>query len=150
MPSKALYFADMCRWAPCLWVWFALKTHTRRASSLRPAIGIKRVYDKAAGDDGVRILVDRLWPRGLSKAKLRLDAWPRALSPSTELRKWYGHDPKLFTEFRRRYRKELAGQKEELGALRTMIKGRKTTLLTATRELELSHAVVLRELLEKA
>jgi uncharacterized protein YeaO (DUF488 family) len=98
----------------------------------------------------VRILIDRLWPRGLSKAKLRLDAWPRALSPSTELRKWYGHDPKLFAEFRRRYRKELAGQKEELGALRTMIKGRKTTLLTATRELELSHAVVLRELLEKA
>jgi uncharacterized protein YeaO (DUF488 family) len=117
---------------------------------LSSPIGIKRVYDKAAGDDGVRILIDRLWPRGLSKANLRLDAWPRALSPSTELRKWYGHDPKLFAEFRRRYRKELAGQKEELGALRTMIKGRKTTLLTATRELELSHAVVLRELLEKA
>jgi uncharacterized protein YeaO (DUF488 family) len=115
---------------------------------LRSPIGIKRVYDKAARDDGVRILIDRLWPRGLSKAELKLDAWPRALSPSTELRKWYGHDPKLFAEFRRRYRKELAGQKEELGALRAMIKGRKTTLLTATRELELSHAVVLRELLE--
>ena len=113
-----------------------------------PPIGIKRVYDKTAADDGVRILIDRLWPRGLSKAELKLDAWPRALSPSTELRKWYGHDPKLFAEFRRRYRKELTGEKEELDALRAMIKGRKATLLTATRELELSHAVVLRELLE--
>src|ERR1700685_1385538 len=112
-----------------------------RASSLPSPIGIKRVYDKAARDDGLRILVDRLWARGLSKAKLKLDAWTRALPPSTELRKWYGHDPKLFAEFRRRYRKELAGQKEALGELRAMIKGRKATLLTATRELDLSHGV---------
>jgi uncharacterized protein YeaO (DUF488 family) len=117
---------------------------------LLPSIGIKRVYDKAARDDGVRILIDRLWPRGLSKAELMLDAWPRELSPSTELRKWYGHDPKLFAEFRRRYRKELAGRKGELAALRETIKGGRATLLTATREIELSHAVVLRELLEKA
>jgi uncharacterized protein YeaO (DUF488 family) len=120
-----------------------------RTSSLRSPIGIKRVYDKVSGDDGVRILIDRLWPRGLSKAELKLDAWPRALAPSTELRKWYGHDPKLFAEFRRRYREELAGQKEEFAALRAMTRGRNATLLTATRELELSHAVVLRELLEK-
>jgi uncharacterized protein YeaO (DUF488 family) len=112
------------------------------------SIRIKRVYDEPTRDDGVRILIDRLWPRGLSKAELKLDAWPRALSPSNELRKWYGHDPKLFAEFRRRYREELAGQKEELAMLRAMIKGRKATLLTATRELELSHAVVLREALE--
>jgi uncharacterized protein YeaO (DUF488 family) len=111
------------------------------------SIRIKRVYDEPSRDDGARILIDRLWPRGLSKAELKLDAWPRALSPSNELRKWYGHDPKLFAEFRRRYRKELAGQKEELATLRAMIKGRKATLLTATRELELSHAVVLREVL---
>jgi uncharacterized protein YeaO (DUF488 family) len=117
----------------------------RRQSS---SIGIKRVYDDPARDEGLRILIDRLWPRGLSKAELKLDAWPRALSPSNELRKWYGHDPKLFAEFRRRYRKELAGQKEELATLRATIKGRKATLLTATRELELSHAVVLREVLE--
>jgi uncharacterized protein YeaO (DUF488 family) len=112
------------------------------------SIRIKRVYDEPARDDGVRILIDRLWPRGLSKAELKLDAWPRVLSPSNELRKWYGHDPKLFAEFRRRYRKELAGQKEELATLRAMIEGRKATLLTATRDLELSHAVVLREVLE--
>ena len=115
-----------------------------RSTSIR----IKRVYDEPSGDDGLRILIDRLWPRGLSKAELKLDAWPRVLSPSNELRKWYGHEPKLLAEFRRRYRKELAGQREELATLRAMIKGRKATLLTATRELELSHAVVLREALE--
>ena len=91
--------------------------------------------------------MDRLWPRGLSKAALKLDAWPKELAPSNELRKWYGHDPKLFAEFRRRYRAELADHKDELAALRVTIKGRTATLLTATRELDLSHAVVLREVL---
>jgi uncharacterized protein YeaO (DUF488 family) len=116
----------------------------RRASS---SIAIKRAYDAPAAGDGLRILVDRLWPRGLSKASLKLDAWPKELSPSNELRKWYGHDPKLFAEFRRRYRAELAAHKDELAALRATIKGRATTLLTATRELDLSHAVVLRDVL---
>jgi len=111
------------------------------------SIAIKRAYDKPSAKDGARILVDRLWPRGLSKAALKLDAWPRALSPSTALRKWYGHDPQLFAEFRRRYRAELAGHTEELAALRGLIEGRGATLVTATRELNLSHAVVLRELL---
>lgn len=126
----------------------------RRAKlSRRPAaigsIAIKRVYQQAAREDGVRILVDRLWPRGLSKVSLRLDAWPRALAPSGELRKWYGHDPHRYAEFRRRYREELAAHADELVALRAMIKGRAATLLTATRELDLSHAVVLRELLQE-
>jgi uncharacterized protein YeaO (DUF488 family) len=124
------------------------KSRPRRSRGQSASIDIKRVYDEPARDDGVRILIDRLWPRGLSKAELKLDAWVRPLAPSNELRKWYGHDPKLFAEFRRRYRKELAGQKEELAKLQAMIKGRKATLLTATRELELSHAVVLREMLE--
>ncbi|MGB6536747.1 MAG: DUF488 family protein [Xanthobacteraceae bacterium] len=115
-----------------------------------PLIGIKRAYDNPASDDGVRILVDRLWPRGLAKASLKLDAWPRALTPLSELRKWYGHDPQLFIEFRRRYRDELAAHGEELAAVRVMIKGRAATLLTATRELELSHAVVLREMLQES
>jgi uncharacterized protein YeaO (DUF488 family) len=123
------------------------KPRTGRIRAARPSIAIKRVYDDAAPQDGLRILVDRLWPRGLSKAALKLDAWPRDLSPSTELRKWYGHDPKLFAEFRRRYRKEIAAHKDKLDELRAMIKGRRSTLLTATRELDLSHAVVLRELL---
>jgi len=124
------------------------KSQPLRSRRSTASIAIKRVYDKPARDDGLRILIDRLWPRGLSKAELKLDAWVRPLSPSNELRKWYGHDPKLFAEFRRRYREELADQKEELAKLRAMIKGHKATLLTATRELELSHAVVLRELLE--
>jgi uncharacterized protein YeaO (DUF488 family) len=124
----------------------AKKPSARRArqSSL---IAIKRAYDAPAAGDGLRILIDRLWPRGLSKAALKLDAWPRALSPSSELRKWYGHDPRLFAELRRRYRDELAAHKDELAALRAMIKGRAATLLTATHELDLSHAVVLRDVL---
>jgi uncharacterized protein YeaO (DUF488 family) len=117
----------------------------------RPAaqIQIKRVYDPPEAGDGVRILIDRLWPRGLSKAALKFDAWPKELTPSNELRKWYGHDPKLYAEFGRRYRSELAAHKIALAGLRAMIKGRKATLLTATRELALSHATVLRDLLSK-
>ena len=98
------------------------RPHARRR---RPAsIAIKRAYDKPAPQDGVRILVDRLWPRGLSKAALKLDAWVRQLAPSTALRKWYGHEPARFAEFRRRYRAELAEHKDELAELRKMIEGR--------------------------
>jgi uncharacterized protein YeaO (DUF488 family) len=120
----------------------------RRPRSSAPTVAIKRAYEPPGSDDGVRILIDRLWPRGLTKASFKYDAWPRELSPSSELRKWYRHDPQLFAEFRRRYRGELAAHGEELAALRAMIKGHTATLLTATRELELSHAVVLREMLE--
>jgi uncharacterized protein YeaO (DUF488 family) len=112
-------------------------------------IGIKRVYDEASASDGLRILIDRLWPRGLSKASLKLDAWVRDLSPSNELRQWYSHDPAKFGEFRCRYRHELAAHREELAALRDKIKGQTATLLTATRELALSHAVVLRDKLKR-
>jgi uncharacterized protein YeaO (DUF488 family) len=122
---------------------------TKRRQKRSTPIAIKRVYDAPARDDGIRILIDRLWPRGLAKASLKLDAWPRELSPSNELRKWYGHDPRLFAEFRRRYREELAAHKDELAALRAKIKGHIATLLTATRELDLSHGVVLREALEE-
>ncbi len=118
--------------------------------SRQPTIAIKRVYDKPSAGDGLRILVDRLWPRGLSKAEAQIEAWPRALTPSTELRKWYAHDANRWAEFRRRYRAELAQQDDALAELRTMIKGRRATLLTATRELELSQAAVLREVLTKA
>jgi uncharacterized protein YeaO (DUF488 family) len=122
------------------------RTRSRRQSL---SIEIKRAYDPPAPADGLRILIDRLWPRGISKVKLKLDAWPRALSPSTALRKWYAHEPSRFGEFRRRYRAELADEKDELAGLRAMIKGHRATLITATRELDLSHAVVLREILEK-
>ena len=117
----------------------------RRASS----IAIKRAYDKPSPQDGVRILIDRLWPRGVSKAKLKVDAWPRELTPSTALRKWYGHEPSRFAEFRRRYRAELGEHKDQLDVLRAMVKGRSATLITATREVDLSHAVVMREMLQQ-
>ena len=117
----------------------------RRGSS----IAIKRAYDRPSPQDGVRILIDRLWPRGLSKAKLKIDAWPRELAPSTALRKWYGHEASRFAEFRRRYRTELAQHPKELGALRAMVRGRNATLITATREVDLSHATVMREILQR-
>jgi uncharacterized protein YeaO (DUF488 family) len=122
------------------------RSHARRAM---PSIAIKRAYDKPEPRDGLRILVDRLWPRGVSKAKLQLDAWPRDLTPSTGLRKWYGHEPTRFAEFRHRYKAELAKHREQLEALRAMVKGRPATLITATRELDLSHAEVLRRILQK-
>lgn len=117
----------------------------RRASS----IAIKRAYDKRSPQDGVRILIDRLWSRGLSKAKLKIAAWPRELAPSTALRRWYGHEPARFAEFRRRYRAELAEHAKELDALRAMVRGRNATLITATREVDLSHAAVMREMLQR-
>jgi uncharacterized protein YeaO (DUF488 family) len=126
------------------------KTRARKPPTASHRIGIKRAYEPPSADDGLRILIDRLWPRGITKAALKLDSWPRALAPSTVLRKWYGHDPQRFAEFRRRYREELAAHPEELAALRGLIKGRVVTLLTATRELDLSHAQVLREILEKS
>lgn len=127
----------------------AKTTPKTRATPSQVRIAIKRAYDEPSSADGVRILIDRLWPRGVAKAALKHDAWPRALTPSNGLRKWYGHDPERFAEFRRRYREELAAHGGELAALRALIKGRKATLVTATRELELSHAEVLREILEK-
>jgi uncharacterized protein YeaO (DUF488 family) len=122
---------------------------SRRERSVPSSIAIKRVYDKVAAKAGVRILVDRLWPRGLSKVELKFDAWPRELAPSNELRKWYGHKPERFAEFRRRYRIELARNAAGLAALRLMIEGRAVTLLTAVRELDLSHATVLCEVLKE-
>ena len=115
----------------------------------RTPIRVKRVYDPPAAADGMRILIDRLWPRGIKKEAMRLDLWAKEISPSTGVRQWYGHDPERFAEFRRRYLAELAEQKEYLDALRAKIRGRTVTLVTATRELDLSHAEVLREVLAR-
>ena len=122
----------------------AKKAAPKRAAA---AIRIKRAYDPPEPDDGLRILIDRLWPRGMPKAKLQLDSWVKHLSPSNALRKWYQHDPEKFAEFRKRYVAELKAEGEGLAELRAAVKGRTVTLLTATKELELSHATVLRELL---
>jgi len=125
----------------------AHKKKITKRTGARVSIRVKRAYEPPAKDDGLRILIDRLWPRGLSKATLKLDAWVKHLAPSNALRQWYKHDPEKFGEFRRRYLTELQAQGEALDELRNTVKGRAITLLTATKEIDLSHATVLRELL---
>ena len=114
-------------------------------------IRVRRAYDPPSPDDGARVLVDRLWPRGLRKDAARLDEWAKAVAPSTELRKWYGHDPAKFDEFRRRYLDELSGsaQRAELGKLGALAATRPVTLLTATRAVEISQAEVLAQVLRQ-
>lgn len=109
-------------------------------------VEVARVYDPPASA-GARVLVDRVWPRGLSKDRARLDEWCKDVAPSTELRRWYGHDPNRFREFSRRYRAELG--KRELRAaldhLRQLARQRGLVLLTATKAVEISQAAVLAE-----
>ena len=116
---------------------------------VRSPIRVRRVYEDAQADDGRRVLVDRLWPRGLSKKAAALDEWLRDVAPSTELRTWYGHEPAKFPEFRQRYLGELAepGQRAALGKLRGFAADGPLTLLTATRDTAHSQAAVLAELL---
>jgi len=126
----------------------AVKRKPAKRARAKTDIRVKRTYDPPSSDDGLRILIDRLWPRGVTKNALKLDAWVKHLSPSNELRKWYRHDPDKFAEFRRRYIAELKSENEGLDELRKTARGRTITLLTATKELDLSHATVLRELLD--
>lgn len=111
------------------------------------SIRLKRVYEPPAPGDGVRVLVDRLWPRGLRKADAAIDRWPKELAPSTELRRWFGHEPSRWAEFQKRYRHELAGRTDLLGELRTLARGRTVTLLFAAHDEAHNQAVVLRDLL---
>jgi uncharacterized protein YeaO (DUF488 family) len=108
---------------------------------------IKRVYDPASADDGKRVLVDRLWPRGIKKEKAQIDEWLKEISPSNELRKWYSHDPSKWTEFKERYQKELAEKSELLKKIKAEAKKQTVTLLFSTKELELNNAVALKEIL---
>jgi len=110
---------------------------------------IKRVYDPASGRDGTRVLVDRLWPRGLSKDHARVDLWLEELAPSSELRRWLGHDPARFAGFAERYRRELAGHRESLAALRGMARKGTVTLLFGAQDVEHNNAVVLAEVLAR-
>ena len=110
-------------------------------------IRLGRVYDDRSSADGTRVLVDRLWPRGLKKDAGKVDEWVKAVAPSDELRRWYGHEPARFAEFRRRYQAELRGG-EQAGALRhlrDLAAAGPLTLVTATRDLEHSQAAVLAE-----
>ena len=112
-------------------------------------VRVRRVYEEPERDDGARVLVDRIWPRGLTKAKAALDEWCKEVAPSGELRKWYSHDPGRFEDFGRRYQAELQdpSRAAALAHLRVLAKGRQLTLLTATWQPEISEAAVLAELL---
>ena len=108
-------------------------------------VRVRRVYEPRTESGGVRVLVDRIWPRGLSKDHADLDEWCKTVAPSTELRRWYAHDPVLFPEFSRRYAQELEepGRAEALEHLRDLARGGDLTLLTATKDPEISEAAVL-------
>jgi uncharacterized protein YeaO (DUF488 family) len=110
------------------------------------AVTIKRIYEPAAPGDGTRILVDRLWPRGVSKVRAKLAFWMKDIAPTPKLRLWFGHRPDRFQEFSRRYKKELSGN-PEVGELRTLIRREHVTLLYGARDPEINHAVVLQSVL---
>lgn len=109
-------------------------------------IRIKRIYDQLGDDDGYRILIDRLWPRGISKEYAHVDLWLKEIAPSTGLRKWFQHDPAKWEEFGERYRKELSGEKEQLNRIKELEKKHKqVTLLYAGKDEAHTHALVLLE-----
>lgn len=110
---------------------------------------MKRVYDETSPDDGERILVDRLWPRGISREGGRIDLWMKEIAPSTELRKWFSHDPSRWQAFRQKYLRELEEKKVLLTDLRQRASAHGITLLFASRETRINHAAVLKEVIEK-
>jgi uncharacterized protein YeaO (DUF488 family) len=110
-------------------------------------IRLKRAYLPAAATDGTRILVDRLWPRGIRKSDAAIDLWIKSVAPSTALRKWFAHDPARWPEFRRRYAAALRGHPDELGELRVQARRRPVTLVFAARDELRNDAVVLRNVL---
>lgn len=114
---------------------------------MRLTIRTKRVYEPPQPDDGYRVLVDRLWPRGMSKDNLRADLWLRDIAPSNELRKWFNHDPAKWEEFKRRYWRELAEKRERIEQLRAIAATRPLTLLYSARDPEHNQAVALKEYL---
>ena len=110
-------------------------------------IQLKRVYEAASPDDGVRILVERLWPRGVSKQKAQIDLWLKDLAPSTELRQWYDHDPVRWPEFKRKYWEELKGLADFLALLKYITKERTVTFVFAASDMERNSALALKEFL---
>lgn len=112
-------------------------------------IRLKRAYEPAGPDDGYRVLIDRLWPRGVSRARAQLDAWEKQLAPSAELRQWFGHAPGRFEEFRRRYIDELRDQRPALATLRRRARAGPLTLVYSAHDSEHNDAVVLAEVLKR-
>jgi uncharacterized protein YeaO (DUF488 family) len=117
-----------------------------------PAFALKRVYDPVEENDGTRVLVDRLWPRGLSRGKAAINHWAKDVAPSDELRRWFAHAPERWEEFQKRYREELEGPKaqEEIAALRAMARKGRVTLLYAAKDEAMNNARALRDYLRKA
>ncbi|MEW5943922.1 MAG: DUF488 family protein [Pseudomonadota bacterium] len=113
------------------------------------SIHVKRIYDEAADEDGFRVLVDRLWPRGVTKQGAKIDAWFKDLAPSNELRKWYGHDTEKWDEFRNRYFSELDRKPEQVAELAAKARAGRTTLLYAAADTRFNNAVALREYLDR-
>ncbi|KGP73799.1 DUF488 domain-containing protein [Pontibacillus yanchengensis] len=115
-------------------------------------VRLKRIYEEVSDQDGMRVLVDGMWPRGVSKEAAQLDEWMKAVAPSADLRKWFGHDPDKFADFKRKYKQEMhedEEKKQALDQLKSYVKQKKVTLLFATKEEEYNHAVVLKEILTK-
>ena len=114
-------------------------------------ISLKRVYEPPSQEDGLRVLVDRLWPRALKREAAKIDVWLKDIAPGTALRQWFGHDPERWTEFERRYRRELAERPEGVAALRALIKANKrVTLLFAAKDGDFNKATARRELVKKS
>ncbi|MCK9291791.1 MAG: DUF488 domain-containing protein [Bacteroidales bacterium] len=111
---------------------------------------IKRIYEKPSSEDGYRVLIDRLWPRGIRKEEAALNEWKKELAPSNELRKWFGHQPERFEEFKKQYVEELNKQSAALDQLRQLSTDQEVTLLYAAKDELHNNAVVLLELLTKA
>jgi uncharacterized protein YeaO (DUF488 family) len=110
-------------------------------------VQVKRIYEPAARSDGFRVLVDRLWPRGIAKERAALDLWMKEIAPSTVLRRWFGHDPKRWRQFKARYRAELHEHAAELAQLRSHARRGTVTLLFGARDTEHNEAVVLKDIL---
>lgn len=111
---------------------------------------LKRAYDPRSASDGKRVLVERLWPRGLAKARAEVDLWLKDVAPSPELRKWFGHDPSKWLQFRRKYWKELKGRGEAIDVLRRMARDGTLTLVYAARDEQHNSALALKDFLERS
>jgi uncharacterized protein YeaO (DUF488 family) len=114
------------------------------------SVQIKRIYDERSPSDGYRVLVDRLWPRGIRKQDAAIDDWLRELAPSAQLRKWFDHDPSRWLEFRRRYRAELRQHTSQVNALRQRTAHRRVTLIYSARDTLFNQAAVLKEVLQES
>jgi uncharacterized protein YeaO (DUF488 family) len=112
-------------------------------------VRLKRAYESPSPSDGYRVLIDRLWPRGVSKGEAALDEWAKELAPSAELRRWFGHDPERFAEFRRRYADELRNERPRLAELRRRARSGPLTLVYSAHDTEHNDAVVLAEVLRR-